>query len=188
MMRNKIRGDVMKSQKGITLTSLAAYVVLVFVVLAILATVTADFQGTIKEANQESDYVAEVNKFNSYFLQEVKKQGNKIEEISENTVTFSTKTKYEFDSNSKIINLIELDDSGNANKTIKIAEHIESCKFNKKLENGKIIIAVKIKAKNSDEITREYVLSTEKIVTKYEDEDDYIYQYNILNIQENNLL
>lgn len=187
MMRNEIRGDVMKSQKGITLTSLAAYVVLIFVVLAILATVTADFQGTIKEANQESAYVAEVNKFNSYFLQEVKKQGNEIEEISEDTITFSSKAKYVFNSDSKIINLIELDDKGNANKTIKIAEYIENCLFNKKLENGKTIIVVKIKAKNSDEITREYVLNTEKFTSKYEDEDKYIYNDKILNVQENNI-
>lgn len=177
----------MKSQKGITLTSLATYVVLIFVVLAILATVTANFQGSIKEANEENTDITEINNFNLYFLQEVKKQGNEIEEISENSVTFSSKAKYEFDSNSKIINLIELDDSGNVNRTIKIAEHIENCLFSKKLENGKTIIVVKITTKNSDEITREYVLSTEKIVTKYEDEDDYIYQDNILNIQENNL-
>lgn len=177
----------MKSQNGITLTSLATYVVLIFVVLAILATVTANFQGTIKEANQESTYIAEINKFNSYFLQEVKKQGNEIKEISENSIVFSTNNKYEFDSNNKIINLIELDNVGNINKTIKIAENIEKCIFNKKLENGKTIISVNIKAKKTEQITNEYVLNTDKLTSKYEDEEYYIYKDNTLNVQENNI-
>lgn len=177
----------MKSQNGITLTSLATYVVLIFVVLAILATVTANFQSTIKEANQESTYIAEVNKFNSYFLQEVKKQGNEIKEISENNIVFSSNNKYEFDSNNKIINLIELDNVGNINKTIKIAENIENCTFNKKLENGKTIISVNIEAKKTEQITNEYVLNTDKLTSKYEDEEYYIYKDNTLNVQENNI-
>ena len=64
MNRNELRGDIVKSQNGITLTSLAIYVVLVFVVLAILATVTANFKSSVKEINQEGTDIAEVNKFN----------------------------------------------------------------------------------------------------------------------------
>lgn len=176
----------MRSQKGITLTSLATYVVLIFVVLAILATVTANFQSSVKEINQKGTDITEVNKFNSYFLQEVKRQENEIIEITENSIEFSSKNRYEFDKNDNIINLIEMDEAGNINKTIKIADNIENCKFDKGLQNGKTIITVKIKAKNTDEITNEYVLNTDKLTSKYEDEDDYIYNENKLDTQENN--
>ncbi len=165
----------MKSQKGITLTSLATYVVLIFAVLAILATVTANFQSNIREINQEGTDIAEINKFNSYFLQEVKKQENGIKEIEENSIEFLSKNKYQFDNNSETINLVELDDNGNETKTIKIAEHIKECRFSKKIQNGKNIITVTIKAKNTDEIITEYVLNTDGFTYKYDDEDSYIY-------------
>lgn len=177
----------MKSQKGITLTSLATYVVLIFVVLAILATVTANFQSSIKEINQEGTDIAEVNKFNAYFLQEVKKQDNEIIEITENSIEFSSKNKYEFDSINKDINLVVLDNEGNYSKIIEVAKNIEECSFSKKTENGKVIVVTDIKAKNSKKLTNEYVLNTDKLTSKYEDEDDYIYNENKLNTQENNI-
>lgn len=163
----------MKSQKGVTLTSLTIYIVIIFIVLAILATVTSNFQSGIKEINQKGTEASEINKFNVYFLQEVKKQGNDIIGINENSITFSTKNKYEYDSNKGIINLIE------ENKTIKIAEDIESCEFRKNIENGKTIVTVEIKPKNSDETsTIEYVLNSEKSDYKYEDEQEYTHNFD----------
>ena len=175
MNRNELRGDIVKSQNGITLTSLAIYVVLVFVVLAILATVTANFKSSVKEINQEGTDIAEVNKFNSYFLQEVKKQDNNIIDITQNSVTFSSNNKYEYDSINKIINLIELDETGNINRT-----------FKEELQNGKNIIIVEIRAKNTNIITNEYVLNTSKFTSKYQDEEEYVHSTNVLNVQNNN--
>ena len=63
----------MKSQKGITLTSLAIYIVLIFIVLGILATITANMQKGINDSNKSGAEIAEINKFNMYFLQEVKR-------------------------------------------------------------------------------------------------------------------
>ena len=177
----------MRTQKGITLTSLATYVVLIFVVLAILATVTANFQSSIKEINQEGIEIAEINKFNSYFLQEVKKQGNEITKITENSIEFSSNNKYEFDSENRNINLIELDNDGNYSKIIEVAENIEECTFSKRTENGKVIIGVEIRAKNSQKLTNEYVLNTDKLTSEYEDENDYVYYSNTVNVQENNI-
>lgn len=74
----------MKSQKGITLTSLVLYIMLVLIVLGILSVITASFQNNLKEVNKEGTKNSEVDSFNMYFLQEVKKQGNKISTISEN--------------------------------------------------------------------------------------------------------
>ena len=175
----------MKPQNGITLTSLVMYIILIFFVLAILATVTANFKKGIKDVNQKGIDIAEINKFNSYFLQEVKKQDNSITDITQNSVTFSSNNKYEYDSTNKIINLIELDNTGKVNKTIQIAGNIEKCEFSKKIDNGKTIITTKVKAKDVNEITNEYVLNSEKFNSKYEDEEEYTHSSNVSNTQEN---
>ena len=84
-----------------------------------------------------------------------------------------------FDSTNKCISLAEND------ATIVIAENIESCTFEKKLENGKNIIEVKIKPKDSSLITKEYVLNTEEVNTIYENEEDYTYTLNNTENSEN---
>ena len=173
----------MKMQRGVTLASLAIYIVLIFIVLAILATVTSNFQSNIKEINREGTEIAEINKFNMYFLQEVKKQGNKITSISDTEITFSTGKIYSFQD--YVIYLIETNSDG-TNK-IKLAENIENCKFSKSSVDGKTVITVTVKAKNTDAITQEYVLNNEEITSTYEDEEAYIYNSNTTNQTENNI-
>lgn len=178
----------MKSQKGITLASLAIYIILILIVLAILATVTANFQSSIKQTNREGTEIAEINKFNMYFLQEVKKQGNNIiaiNENDENNITFSSKNKYVFNNNS--IRLIKLDENNQEVKNIEIAKDIKKCTFERTSENGKDIIKVVIGANNTDEVTQEYVLNTEEITPIYEDEKEYVYSSNKENEIENNI-
>ena len=153
----------LKSQKGITLTSVAIYIVLIFVVLGILSTVTLNFQNSVKDITDEGTEIAEINKFNMYFLQEVKKQGNAINKISENEIVFALGNKYSFKNNEIYLN-----------DNIKIAKDIETCIFSSILENGKVIITVKIKAKNAEEQVIEYILNTEEIASNtYEDEENY---------------
>lgn len=154
----------MKSQRGITLTSLAIYIVLIFVVLAILATVTLNFQSGVKEITKEGTEIAEINKFNMYFLQEVKKQGNEIDKITNDEILFATGNKYTF----KYDNNIYLNDS------IKIAENIEKCIFSNNLENGRNIIKVTIKVKGLDEQVIDYVLNSDKFSENYNDQTEYI--------------
>ncbi len=154
----------MKSQKGITLTSLVIYIVLLFVIVGMLATVTASFRSNIKEINKEGTKNTEIDKFNIYFLKEVKKQGNEIDKISDNEILFTMGNKYTF----KDDNSIYLNDN------IKIAENIEKCSFSNNLVNGKTVVVVTIKAKNSEEKEIEYVLNNESYSSPYEDENSYV--------------
>lgn len=154
----------MKSEKGITLTSLVIYIMLVLIIVGILATITASFQNGIKEINNEGTNNSEVDKFNVYFLKEVKKQGNEIESISGTEILFKEGNKYTF----------KKDNSIYLNDNIKIAENIEKCSFESNLENGKVVITVKIKAKYAEEREIEYVLSNQNDHSTYEDENDYI--------------
>lgn len=154
----------MKSQRGITLASLAIYLVLIFTVLAILAAITSNMQiGVIDSGKNGTGYI-EINKFNLYFLDDIKKQQNEIDTITENEILFTSGNKYTYNSNKKTIYL---------NDKIKIARDIETCEFANLEENEKTIIRVTIKQKNSQEKTIDYVLN-DIDTTFYENEEDYI--------------
>ncbi len=155
----------MKSQKGITLTSVSIYVMVVIIVVGILATITATFQSNIKDVNYEGSSSSEFDKFNIYFLKEVKKQGNKIEQISGNEITFTLGSKYTFNQEDSAIYL---------NDDIKIAENIENCSFSNSNVNGKEIITVVIKPLDTEEKTVEYTLGDDSNNVAYENESDYI--------------
>lgn len=164
----------MKSQKGITLTSLVIYVTIVLIVIGMLAVITANFQANIKEIYAEGTNNVEIDKFNLYFLKEVKKLGNAIDEnkFSSNEVLFVTGNKYTFSSSEKCIFL---------NDTIKVAENIEKCIFSynsDKKENENTVITVTIKAINGEEKTQEYVLNSNSYSVTYENEEDYTYMLN----------
>ncbi len=153
----------MMSQKGITLTSLTIYILLVLVVVGILATISVNFLSNITYINDEGSNSSEIDKFNIYFLREVKRQGNQIESISDSEVIFTTGNKYTFK-----------DEAIYLNDDIKIAENIEKCEFSRSLVNDKEVITVNIKAVNVEEREIEYVLSNEEITYTYDDENFYI--------------
>ena len=66
----------MKSQKGITMASLGVYIVVSIIVVATLATIMANYKNSIKTMDNDAEYLSEYNKFNLYFLEEVKKPEN----------------------------------------------------------------------------------------------------------------
>ena len=103
----------MKSQKGVTLVSLTIYIILIFIALGILTVVRSNFQSGVKEINDEGIKISEINSFNMYFLQEVKKQGNKVLSINSenNEIRFSTGTTFKYDNTDKIIYLQEINNT-----------------------------------------------------------------------------
>lgn len=153
----------MRTDRGITLTSLILYVSLVLIALGILATITSSFRANIKDLNQEGTNNYEFDKFNVSFLQEVKKNGNGISSVNASEIIFTTKNKYTFKNNS-----IYLNDS------IKIAENIENCSFSAELIDKKTVITVNIKPKKSEEKNVEYVLNDSSDFSNIEDENSYI--------------
>ena len=160
----------MKTQKGVTLTSLAIYITMVLIIIGTLAVISGTLQSNIKEIYTEGTNNAEIDKFNIYFLKEVKKQGNEISEISDNEILFSLGNKYTYNSNEKCIYL---------NDSIKIAEDIEKCSFSynsNKTENEKTIITVTIKSINGEEKDINYVLNSDNYSQVYENEEDYLYE------------
>ena len=58
----------MKSQKGITMSALVIYIVVTFMVIAMITTLTINYRSTIKDINDDSKYESDYSKFNLYFL------------------------------------------------------------------------------------------------------------------------
>jgi len=167
----------MNSQKGVTLTSLVIYVIVVLIVLGILSVITANLQNNVKEIYAEGTNNSEIDKFNLYFLKEVKRQGNEINTISSNEVVFKTQNKYTFSTNDECIYL---------NDNIKIAENIEKCTFSSSIVNDKTIITVVIKSINGEEKTIEFILNNGNYNVSYENEEDYIYKAENLELNTTN--
>ena len=55
-----------------------------------------------------TDEIIEFNKFNMYFLQEVKNKNNEVTELKENSITFSTGNVFTLQDNSIYLNNIRI--------------------------------------------------------------------------------
>ncbi|MGN1310234.1 MAG: hypothetical protein ACI4VP_00735 [Clostridia bacterium] len=124
------------SNKGITLTSLVIYITVMFVVLATIMRVMTYFRKNMTEASDVT-FETEFEKLNLYLLDESKKTGNEILEITEGIqITFLSGNKYTYNAENKTINL---------NDNIKVCENVESCLFEQKVaENGKNVLVLTI--------------------------------------------
>lgn len=116
----------MKNQKGITLTSLVIYVGVMIIILGVVSTIITQFykNTTLMQAN--TDEIIEFNKFNTYFLKEVKLKGNALDTIDETNnsyILFKSGNSFLFDNNKLYFNNIE------------ICDNVEGATFTKKKED-----------------------------------------------------
>lgn len=142
----------MKSEKGITLTSLVIYIVLLIMVVAILSNVSKYFYSSTSYVTDMGKYVSEFNKFNMYFIEDVKNNSN-LYSIEKNKIVFEDGTIYTYYENAIYRNKVEL------------CSNIYNCEFSKKEEADdnnfiKQIVNVKMSIKDSKlfESENNYVL------------------------------
>lgn len=88
----------MKSQKGVTLISLVAYIVILGIVVSTMAIVSRFFFKNVDKINKTENYPLEFNKFNMFFVNDVK--SNKKANVEDNRITFEDGTIYEYKDNS----------------------------------------------------------------------------------------
>ena len=91
----------MKSQKGVTLIALVIYVIVLTIVVSILAMISSFFFTNINYVKDQANYAPEFNKFNMFFIQDVKQ--NKNLTITGNAVKFDDGTEYTFNLDQKAI-------------------------------------------------------------------------------------
>lgn len=105
----------MKSENGVTLTALVVYIIVATLVVGGMAIVSGHFFSNVSLIQDQSDYVVEYNKFNMFFILDVK--DNKTATVTGTTITFENGVKYEYKGNA-----IYRDD-------VKIAKNVVSAFF-----------------------------------------------------------
>ena len=73
----------MKSEKGITLVSVIIYVIAMLIIVTVVSVITSYFYKNINVGTLKENLNQEYTKFNSFFIEEVNRKGNKIIEIGE---------------------------------------------------------------------------------------------------------
>ena len=126
----------MKSEKGVTLTSLIVYIIIMLVVISIVSVITSFFYNNVEEVGKQNDPSQEFTRFNSFFIDDINKTNRTVKECSETGeyIVLSDGTQYTFKNNSIY------------RGKVKIAEGLANVKFESQTdENEKNIIKVTYK-------------------------------------------
>ena len=92
----------MKSERGVTLTSLIVYIIAMLLVVGILAVISRYFYRNINNINESIEPHTEYTTFNSYFTDEVNHNGIKVldcettEDKTESYIFFDNGVQYTF--------------------------------------------------------------------------------------------
>lgn len=142
----------MKSEKGITLLSLILYIILLMLVVSMLSVLNNLFFTNTKYLTNNSKSISEYNKFNMYFIEDIKK--NTSADVTENTIEFEDGTLYTYIK----------EDMGIYRNKVKICNDIPYCTFStneQKVNNTKkqiIDVHLLVKSPSLFEASNSYVL------------------------------
>lgn len=84
----------MRSEKGVTLTALVIYIAVSTVVISAMGLLSSYFYNNMELIKTDSTYVVEYNKFNMFFVQDVK--SNTTAKVTTDSITFESGTKYQY--------------------------------------------------------------------------------------------
>lgn len=100
----------MKNEKAITLVSLVIYILVMLLVIGIIGSVSAMFYNNTNNFDDETKYIIEYDKFNSYFVKEIKTANNSIDQISDDGtyIIFTTGNSFLFKDNKIFYNDLEI--------------------------------------------------------------------------------
>ncbi len=107
----------MKSEKGVTLTALVIYILVATLLIGGIAMLSSFFFSNMNLIKNQDQYAPEFNKFNMFFIGDVK--NNKTATVTETKVTFEDGTVYQYNSSEKAI----------YRNSTKIAEKVQSVNF-----------------------------------------------------------
>ena len=90
---------MIKSEKAITLISLAIYIIGLIVIMRIVGSLLLFYNNNVIKMNDTSDVNMELSKFTAKMIDETKEAGNTITEVAETTIKFSNGNVYTFQDN-----------------------------------------------------------------------------------------
>ena len=89
------RIENMKSQNGVTLTSLVAYVCIFMIIIAVMTVVSAYFYKNVMRVESTPKYVIEFNEFAMFFIADVK-SNSEVTTNTDNSIVFGDGTRYQY--------------------------------------------------------------------------------------------
>lgn len=139
----------MRRDKGITLTSLIIYIIVLVIVVGIIASISTFFYQNVETITEDSNNNEEFIKFNSYFTQEVNETNNKPVEVGkngdQNYLLLTNGNQYTFTNGSVYLN------------KIRICQNIKQCTF--ELDNSMEKVTVNFIANNNFKKTITYTFN-----------------------------
>lgn len=153
----------MRTEKGLTLISVTIYIIVMLIIVSVITVLTSYFYKNVNIQSINQDLNQQYTKFNSYFIKEVNKKGNKILDIqspiklgdkesddaqnstnTQNYIIFSSGNQYTY---------IPKNEGIYMNK-VKIAQNITGCVFTtNEEENGKVTVTVTMQGENFERET-----------------------------------
>lgn len=128
----------MKKESGITLTSLIIYIITIMMVMGILSTISKYFYSNVSYISEMGKYVSEYNKFNMYFVKDVKNNTD-IYSISNNKIVFEDGNIYTYSNGAIYRNKVKI--CSNIKQCIfKKIEETDKNNFTKKIINVNVLI------------------------------------------------
>ena len=100
----------MKNQKGITLVSLVIYVIVMLIVIGVMSSIINNFYKNTDAIQGNVEEVVKFNKFNNYFLKEVKTKNNQVDNVSDSYILFTSGNSFSISDNVIYYNNIEICD------------------------------------------------------------------------------
>ena len=94
----------MKNEKGVTLAALVIYVMIFSITIALLASLSSYIYGNLDKINSEQLSSEEFNKFNTYFVEDVKSnESAQVTESGNITIKFGSTSTYTYVKNENAI-------------------------------------------------------------------------------------
>lgn len=126
----------MKSERGVTLTSILIYVIALTVIVLIIGRIITYFYKNMNDYTGEDQALSEYIKINSYLTNEINTKGNIVEAFGENYLKFSkTQNQYTYQNGKIYIN------------KAKICDDVDNCKFSYDETKEKVSMEITIKGK-----------------------------------------
>lgn len=138
----------MKSESGLTTTSIIIYIIAMMIVIGIIATITSFFYTNVMNMDESSENLSTITKFHMYFLEETNKTENEIAKVDTNYISFTSGNTFVFQDKSIYLN------------NIRICENISDLQFYvENVEDKQIINVLIVIGKQSEySKTTKYVI------------------------------
>ena len=121
----------MKGERGITLSSLIIYVIILTIVVAIVANITTSFYSNVNEFDSEAEIVVAILQFNMYFVKDIKRKEVTVEYIESDYIILSY-----YDENEVQVDVqYSIQNNALYRNKVKICDNIDNVEFSMEDEN-----------------------------------------------------